>query len=89
MVNILNPLLIQDPRVIGKTVKQILLAFNKDPKKWLPNEWLVELYPIRFAKMKEGMTQPKTVPTQTSEHQNISKSDTRPPTMTNELIPRK
>jgi len=89
MTNILTPLLQQDPRVIGKTVKQILLAFNKDPKKWLPNEWLVELYPVRFAEMKQKMSQPKTVPTQTTEHQNISKTDTRPPTMTNQLIPRK
>ena len=41
MVNILVPLLQQsDPKVVGRSVKQLLVAFNKDPKQWLPDEWL-------------------------------------------------
>lgn len=41
MANILLPLLAQgDPAIIGRSVKQMLIAFNKDPKKWLPDSWL-------------------------------------------------
>lgn len=40
MANILVPLLAQPKELVGKPVKQILLAFNKDPKKWLPKDWI-------------------------------------------------
>lgn len=51
MSNIIIPLILGqgpqapgDPKVIGKPVKQILQAFDYDPKKWLPDAWLQELY---------------------------------------------
>jgi len=41
MANMLIPLIMQgDPAKIGRAVKQMLLAFNKDPRKWLPDEWI-------------------------------------------------
>lgn len=40
MANILVPLLASDPKVVGRPVKQLLLAFNKDPRKWLPDTFL-------------------------------------------------
>lgn len=40
MANIVIPLIMQaDPAKIGRPVKQLLMAFNKDPKKWLPDDW--------------------------------------------------
>lgn len=39
--NILLPILAEGtPEVQGPAVKQMLQAFNKDPKKWLPDNWL-------------------------------------------------
>ena len=44
LANILIPLVQQgDPAVVGRTVKQLLYAFNKDPRKWLPDEWLAAI----------------------------------------------
>jgi len=44
MANILIPLIQEgDPTMVGRPVKQILLAFNKDPRKWLPDEWLNQI----------------------------------------------
>jgi len=44
MANLLIPLIMSgDPAKIGRSVKQLLLAFNKDPKKWLPDDWLQAL----------------------------------------------
>lgn len=40
LANIIIPLLAQPKEVVGKPVKQILASFNKDPKKWLPQDWL-------------------------------------------------
>jgi hypothetical protein len=41
LANIVIPLLTTaDPNVVGKPVKQLFLAFNKDPKKWLPDKWV-------------------------------------------------
>jgi len=41
MSNIVIPLVSEgDPTKVGRAVKQLLMAFNKDPNKWLPNEWL-------------------------------------------------
>lgn len=40
MSNIIIPLVMEgDPAKVGRPVKQLLLAFNKDPRKWLPDEW--------------------------------------------------
>ena len=44
MSNILIPLFGQDPKVVGKPVKQLLQAFDYDPRKWLPASWMAELY---------------------------------------------
>ncbi len=44
MSNILIPLFGQDPKVVGKPVKQLLQAFDYDPRKWLPGTWMAELY---------------------------------------------
>lgn len=41
--NLLLPLFAQDPAIALKPAKQLCLAFNKDPKKWLPEEWLKQL----------------------------------------------
>jgi hypothetical protein len=44
MTNILVPVLAEgDPAVIGRTIKQLLLSYNKDPRKWLPDEWLTSI----------------------------------------------
>lgn len=43
MSNILVPLFAQDPAIYGKSAKQILQAFNKDARKWLPDTWLQAL----------------------------------------------
>lgn len=44
LANIVIPLLTTgDPNVVGKPVKQLFLAFNKDPKKWLPEKWVQAL----------------------------------------------
>ncbi len=40
LANIVMPTLAQDPNVFGKPVKELLKAFNKDSKKWLPQSWL-------------------------------------------------
>lgn len=41
MANIIIPLVSQgDPKIIGRAVKQLLLAFNKEPRKWLPDTWI-------------------------------------------------
>ena len=40
MSNIIIPLVSEgDPAKVGRPVKQLLLAFNKDPRKWLPDDW--------------------------------------------------
>jgi hypothetical protein len=44
MSNIIIPLLNSPPEVVGRPVKQILQAFDYDPKKWLPDAWLAVLY---------------------------------------------
>lgn len=60
MANLLIPLLMTgDPAKIGRAVKQLLLAFNKDPKKWLPDDWLQTLNEIG----KIGGTKKKEPPT--------------------------
>lgn len=38
--NLIIPLLVQDPAVVLNPVKQLLIAFNKDPRKWLPKTWI-------------------------------------------------
>lgn len=59
MSEIIIPLLEQPPEKVGKSVKQILAAFNKDPQKWLPDAWLVALYPQEEkAQPKPGTTPP-------------------------------
>lgn len=45
MMNLIAPMLERPVAVVGKFVKQILSAFDKDPKKWLPDDWLEQLYP--------------------------------------------
>lgn len=41
MANIIVPLVQKgDPKVVGRPVTQLLRAFNKDPKAWLPDAWL-------------------------------------------------
>jgi len=40
MTNLLIPLLQLPKEIAAKPVKQVLLSSNKDPKKWLPQEWL-------------------------------------------------
>ena len=50
MVNLLAPLFDQTKYVkedVAKLVKQILLTFNKDPNKWLPDRWLGKVSPIQ------------------------------------------
>jgi len=47
MTNLLAPLLQQPKEIVEKFVKQILLAFNKDPQKWLPDEWLGITPPVK------------------------------------------
>jgi hypothetical protein len=51
MSNVIVPLILGqgpmapgDPNVVGKPVKQLLQAFDYDPKKWLPDTWLKVLY---------------------------------------------
>jgi hypothetical protein len=51
MSNVIVPLILGqgpqapgDPNVVGKPVKQLLQAFDYDPKKWLPDSWLKVLY---------------------------------------------
>lgn len=44
MANIIIPLLKEDPKVVGPSVRQILQAFNYDAKKWLPKEWVDSIY---------------------------------------------
>jgi len=44
MANIIIPIIAQgDPAKIGRAVKQLLLSFNKEPRKWLPDEWLAAM----------------------------------------------
>ena len=43
MTNMLIPMLQQPKEIAAKPAKQMLLASGKDPKKWLPQEWLVFL----------------------------------------------
>lgn len=38
--NIVVPLFAQPPELVARPVKQMLTAFNKDPRKWLPDAWL-------------------------------------------------
>lgn len=41
MANVVIPLIAQgDPNLIGRAVKQMLVANDKEPSKWLPDEWL-------------------------------------------------
>lgn len=41
LANIVIPLILsQKPELVGRAVKQTLQAFNKDSRKWLPDEWL-------------------------------------------------
>jgi hypothetical protein len=41
LANIIIPLVQgADPAKVGRAVKQTLLAFNKDTRKWLPDEWI-------------------------------------------------
>lgn len=48
-----------DPNIVGKPVKQLLQAFDYDPKKWLPDSWLEVLYkePMDLGPMKPQQTQ--------------------------------
>jgi len=44
MANIIIPLIAEgDPAKIGRPVKQLLLGFNKDPRKWLPDDWIAQI----------------------------------------------
>jgi hypothetical protein len=43
MANIIIPVLPADPALFAKSVKQVLQAFNKDPRKWLPDTWITAL----------------------------------------------
>lgn len=38
--NLIVPLLAQPKELVAKPVQQLLVAFNKDPRKWLPQEWI-------------------------------------------------
>lgn len=40
MANLLIPLFAQPVEIALKPAKQLLLAFNRDPKKWFPQAWL-------------------------------------------------
>lgn len=40
LANIVVPMLAQDPNVVGKPLKRILIAFNRDPMEWLPDSFL-------------------------------------------------
>lgn len=44
MANLLIPLFQKPVEVVGPSVKQLMLAFDKDPKKWLPKDWVEKLY---------------------------------------------
>jgi len=67
MVNLLVPLMDEQKykkETIDKFVKQILLSFNKDPKKWLPDDWLdilpaTETFNKRPEEKKETVIPPK------------------------------
>lgn len=41
--NILAPMFLQPMDIMLKPAKQLCIAFNKDPKKWLPKEWVAAL----------------------------------------------
>ncbi len=43
LANLLLPLFLQPIEIALKPAKQLLISFNKDPKKWLPQAWLNEL----------------------------------------------
>lgn len=43
MSNILVPMFQLPPEIALKPSKQLLISFNKDPKKWLPDEWIQQL----------------------------------------------
>lgn len=44
VANMLFPLIAEgQPELIGRPVVQLLQAFNRDPKKWLPDSWLEAL----------------------------------------------
>lgn len=40
MVNMFIPLLGGNPQINAKMAKQLLIAFDQDPKDWLPQQWL-------------------------------------------------
>jgi len=40
MINILSPMLAQPPYLYVKIAKQLLKIYDKDPKDWLPDNWL-------------------------------------------------
>lgn len=62
MANIVIPLVSQgDPEVVGRPVKQLLLAFNKDPNKWLPDAWVEAMKEQgKIAGVKEKKEKPKS-----------------------------
>ncbi len=68
LANIILPMVTTGtPEVQGPSVKQILQAFNKDPKKWLPDAWLLALKlrePNAEDKAKEAEEKKLSDPTQ-------------------------
>ena len=42
LVSVLNPLIHDDPAIVGKLTRNILKEYDKDPEDWLPDSWLQE-----------------------------------------------
>lgn len=40
LASLISPLIQQDPNIFGPIVKQVLLAYNKSPRQWLPQNWV-------------------------------------------------
>lgn len=75
MSNIILPIIAQgQPEIQGPAVKQILEAFNKDPKKWLPPQWLEAMGIVK--KPEEGGQSPEA---QVPENVQNMLNNNRPP----------
>lgn len=61
MANIVIPLITEgEPAKIGRAVRQLLIAYNKDPRKWLPDDWI-------SAMKQQTKIAPNQLPEQTSD----------------------
>lgn len=62
MANLIIPLLTSPVEIVGKTVKEIIKLYDKDPQDWLPDTWLNPEQNSLFTKIAQGGAGGEEVP---------------------------